>query len=100
MTGWNKRLEPVRERTAAAAMAPWTLHDLRRTMRTGLGRLGIDGVIAELLINHAVSDELAQIYDRGDYWEMRGKAASRWADHVMHLVKAGDKVVPLGISRC
>jgi integrase len=82
MTGWSKRLPRVYARTEAAGMAPWTLHDCRRTMRTGLGRLGVDRVIAELLLNHAVSDELAAIYDRGDYWRKRVKAAARWAAHV------------------
>jgi hypothetical protein len=57
-------------------------------MRTGLGRLGVDRVVAKLLLNHAVSDELAQIYDRGDYWKLRVEAATRWADHVLDLVEA------------
>src|SRR5262249_15949172 len=34
------------------ALAPWRLHDLRRTMRTGLGKLGVAPHIAELCINH------------------------------------------------
>ena len=76
MSGWSKRLPPIYEATAAAGMAHWTLHDLRRTMRTGLGNLGVDRVVAELLLNHAVSDELAQIYDRGEYWQARVKAAA------------------------
>jgi hypothetical protein len=69
------------------------LHDLRRTARTGLGRLGVDRVVAELLIDHAISDELAAIYDRGDYWHLRVEAAQRWADHVMGPIEAADKVV-------
>ena len=81
-------------------MTPWTPHDLRRTLRTGLGRLGVDRVIAELLLNHAVSDELTAIYDRGDYWRARVEAAGRWADHVMRLVNgARDKVVKLPTQR-
>jgi integrase len=95
MTGWSKRLPAVYKLTAAAGMAPWSPHDLRRTVRTGLGRLGVDRVVAELLIDHAVSDELAAIYDRGDYWHLRVEAAQRWADHVMGSVEGGDKVVPL-----
>jgi integrase len=100
MTGWSKRLPFLYERTTAAGMAPWTLHDLRRTMRTGLGRLGVDRVVAELLLNHAVSDELAQIYDRGDYWKLRVKAAARWADRVIGLAPSpGKKVVWLAIRK-
>src|SRR5262249_35450986 len=31
---------------------PWTLHDLRRTVRTGLGMLGVAPHIAEAVLNH------------------------------------------------
>jgi integrase len=82
MSGWSKRLTPLYRATSAAGMPHFTIHDLRRTMRTGLGQLGVDRVVAELLLNHAVSDELTQIYDRADYWQQRVDAAGRWADHV------------------
>jgi integrase len=96
MTGWSKRLPAVYKLTEAADMEHWTLHDLRRTVRTGLGKLGVDRVIAELLLNHAISDELTAIYDRADYWQQRVEAAQRWADHIMGAIKAGaDKVVAL-----
>jgi len=95
MTGWSKRLPALYKLTAKAEMPRWTLHDLRRTVRTGLGRLGVDRVVAELLIDHAISDELAAIYDRGDYWHLRVEAAGRWADHVMGAIEAVDQVVSL-----
>jgi hypothetical protein len=46
-------------------------------------------VIAKLLLNHAVSDELTAIYDHGDYWRARVEAAGCWADHVMGSVEGG-----------
>jgi integrase len=96
MTGWSKRLPPIYAATAAAGMAPWTPHDCRRTMRTGLGQLGVDRVVAELLLDHAVSDELAKIYDRGEYWHLRVEASARWATHVMGLIEGdGAAVVPI-----
>jgi integrase len=95
MTGWNARLRPVYDQTAARGMAPWMPHDLRRTVRTGLGRLGVEPVVAELLLNHAVSDELIAIYDRGEYWQQRAEAAAHWADYVTGTVEGGDTVVPL-----
>jgi integrase len=88
MAGWAKRLRPVREATAAAGMAPWTPHDLRRTMRSGLSALGVDATTAELMLNHAVNDELAQAYDRHDYWRRRVDTAGRWAEHVLGLVES------------
>jgi integrase len=96
MTGWSKRLPAVYKLTTAVGMERWTLHDLRRTVRTGLGKLGVDRLIAELLLNHAISDELTAIYDRAEYWQQRTEAAQRWADHVTSTIKdADDKVQPL-----
>lgn len=82
MTGWSKRLPDAYAATENEGVAPWTPHDLRRTVRTGLGRLGVEPVIAELLLDHAISDDLARIYDRGAYWEKRVEASQAWADHV------------------
>lgn len=96
MAGWSKRLPSVYRRTAKAGMKPWAPHDLRRTMRTGLGALGVEPVISELLLNHAVSDDLAKLYDRGEYWKQRADAAQQWADHVLGAVQRGvDNVVRL-----
>jgi hypothetical protein len=41
---------------------PWTLHDLRRTVRTGLGMLGIAPHIAEAVLNHLPA-KLIRTYD-------------------------------------
>lgn len=49
-------------------IAPWTLHDLRRTYRTNLGRLRVAPHIAERLVNHvAVQNEVEAIYDVWTY---------------------------------
>jgi integrase len=100
IAGWSKRLPPVYKATAAAGMAPWSLHDCRRSMRTGLGRLGVDRTVSELLLNHAISDELTAIYDRAEYWQQRVEAAARWANHVMGQIEGdGAAVVQLRATR-
>lgn len=86
MTGWSKRLPQAYAATSSEGVEKWTPHDLRRTMRTGLGKLGVEPVVAELLLDHAISDELARIYDRGSYWQARVDASQRWADHVFATV--------------
>ena len=55
-------------------------------MRTGLSRLGVDPTLSELMLNHAISDELRAIYDRAEYWQERVKAARKWAAHVAGAV--------------
>ena len=49
LQGWNKfKARLLRE----ADIGDWTIHDLRRTCRTLMSRLGVDEPIAELAIGH------------------------------------------------
>jgi integrase len=64
---------------------PWTLHDLRRTMRTGLSRLGIEERIAERCIGHA-KRKIVRIYDKEEHLTEQATAFARWAAHVEGLV--------------
>jgi hypothetical protein len=43
-----------------------TLHDLRRTVRTGLGKLGVQPHVAEAVLNH-LPPKLIRTYDRNAY---------------------------------
>ena len=78
-----------------APLLRWTLHDLRRTYRSGLGRLGVRPDIAELCIGHAKGGVLA-IYDRHTYSREIRAALALWAAHVEAIVTGGEaKVVVL-----
>lgn len=85
MTGFGARMREFRK--DHPEVRRFILHDLRRTMRTGLGSLGVDRTISELMLNHAIADDLEATYDRGEYWPERVAAAKRWADRVEALVK-------------
>lgn len=76
ISGWSKLLTKLRD--AAALGEPWTPHDLRRTFRTGLARLGAEDRIAELMINHRPRD-LQSIYDREPHLDTRERLAAIWA---------------------
>ena len=60
---------------------PWTVHDLRRTVRTGLGELGVQPHIAEAVINH-VPPKLIRTYDRNTYAAEKRDALDKWAAHL------------------
>jgi integrase len=76
-------------------LAPWTLHDLRRTMRTGLGRLGVAPHVAELVLNH-VKKGMTAVYDKYNYQGEIAAALALRADHVMAAVDGrATNVVPL-----
>lgn len=72
----------------AEAIASWTLHDLRRSLASGLARLGVQLPVIERILNH-VSGSFAGVvgvYQRHSFAdEMRG-ALDRWAAHLDRVV--------------
>lgn len=97
-SGWSAgklRIDAQIVLTSGKPIAPWTLHDLRRTLRTGMGRLGVAPHIAELVINH-VKGGVEAIYDRHRYQREIAAALALWGDHVRTVVDGGaPKVVSL-----
>jgi integrase len=71
-----------------AGIAAFTLHDLRRTCRTGLARLGIEPRIAERVLGHA-QPRIAATYDVHSYASEKRAALERWAAHLTSLTAAG-----------
>jgi hypothetical protein len=53
-TGWSscKVLLDERIKASGAKVAPWTNHDLRRTVATRMGELGIAPHVIEAVLNH------------------------------------------------
>lgn len=60
---------------------PWTVHDLRRTVATGLARLGCPRVVQDRILNH-VDNSIAAIYDRHSYDAEARTWLQKWADHM------------------
>jgi integrase len=87
---------------AKANIAPWCWHDLRRTVRTGLARLGVDRLHAARALNHVSGQSrLERTYDTHDYEAETLAALRRWQAHVASLVMPapGAEIVPLRRSR-
>jgi integrase len=78
--------------TAAAgkALVPWRLHDIRRTVRTRLGKLGVLPHVAELVLNHAGHKSgIGGVYDHHDYEPEITAALAKWEAHLMAIVNPG-----------
>jgi integrase len=60
------------------------LHDLRRTLRTGLAELGVSFEVAERVLNHAMPG-LQAVYNRYNYMAEKRTALALWAEHVLAL---------------
>ena len=69
-------------------VAPWRFHDLRRTMRTGLGGLPVPSNVAELCIGHA-QPGLHKVYDRHGYRDEKRRAFDLWAACLLLIVQPG-----------
>jgi integrase len=69
-------------------LPPWVLHDLRRTVATGMAKLGISLPVIEKVLNHASGSfaGIVGIYQRHDYADEKRKALDMWASHVSELV--------------
>ncbi len=63
----------------------WSAHDLRKFCRGRWLVIGIDSVIAELLLNHKLTD-LQQTYLQEDPTPKKREALTRWAEH-LHAIK-------------
>jgi integrase len=82
-SGWSKSKAEFDE--VVKIKENWTLHDLRRTVRTGLGKLGIQPHIAEAALNH-LPPKLIRTYDRNTYAAEKKAALDQWASHLMVVV--------------
>lgn len=71
-------------RFKAQGIAAFTLHDLRRTCRTGLSRLKVEPHIAERVLNH-MQPGVAGVYDRFAYLDEKRTALEKWAAHLEAL---------------
>jgi hypothetical protein len=75
-SGWSKCKKALEK---LANIAPWTLHDLRRTFRTNLGRLKVRPDIAERLVNHiSARTEMEETYDLYNYLPETRDAMAKW----------------------
>jgi len=72
-----------------AGVHGWTVHDLRRTVATGLQRLGIRLEVTEATLNHTSGSRggIVGIYQRHEYAAEKQAALQQWADHVDRLVR-------------
>lgn len=81
MSGWNKMLA----RLVKDSGVKFTLHDLRRSFRTGLSQIGIDTETAELALGHA-REHLVEIYDRTNGSARVRAAFHAWSWHIESLI--------------
>jgi integrase len=80
ISGWSKALNAIRR----ASEARFTPHDLRRTCRTLMSRLGVDRDTAEFAIGHK-RQGLEGIYNLDEAWQLRCDAFAKVSDYITRL---------------
>ena len=89
----------IAEHRGGAALAPWTIHDLRRTCATEMARLGVPRLIIGKVLNHA-DRTVTGIYDRYAYLREKGHALESWAQYLGNLIQSpGTNIVALATTR-
>ncbi len=99
-TGWTvcQDLLDARIKAAGASVAPWTRHDLRRSVATSMAELGVQPHVIEAALNHVSGHKagVAGIYNRAAYEPEKRQALTLWAERLLALVEGRkSKIVPL-----
>jgi integrase len=72
-------------REASTPPEPWNVHDIRRSVATGLQRLGVRLEVTEAVLNHVSGSRggIAGVYQRHDWAAEKRAALDAWASHVL-----------------
>jgi integrase len=70
-----------------SGVSSWTLHDLRRTVVSGMARLGVAPHVADKILNHqsGTISGVAAVYQRHEFLVERKQALRLWGEHVQAL---------------
>lgn len=81
----KRRLDESMKEELGDRFVPWRLHDLRRTLATGLQRLGVRFEVTEAVLNHVSGSRgsIAGVYQRYNWADEKRLALNAWATHVL-----------------
>lgn len=88
ISGFSKAKARLDRYLAAASdrdMAPWVVHDLRRSMATHMERLGVEPHVIEVCLGHVLKG-VAGTYRKYAYLPEKTLALQTWADELLATV--------------
>jgi integrase len=95
-TGWDRCKKDLNARLADKVGA-FRVHDLRRSVATGMANLGVEPHIIEAVLNHYSGHRrgVAGDYNRAKYARQIRSALALWDDQLQSIISGGKhKVVP------
>jgi len=99
ISGFSKmkaQLDAMLAADGGSAIAPFIIHDIRRSLRTNLSTLGVEHFVAERVIGHAMPG-VSGVYDVGAHIDQKRAALQRHEDWLLALVEPREtsNVVPI-----
>jgi integrase len=87
--------DPIRAKSAMRAvlrlrsgvgLANIGTHDLRRTLATGLGDMGVPDEVIERVLNHAPRTVTGRHYNHAKHFEAMRQALEAWEKHLLAII--------------
>lgn len=101
-SGWSNCKEALDKRITEMAgkpLAPWRVHDLRRSFSSHCAAIGIQPHIVEVILGHVSTGPrsgVQGVYNRHSYLAEQATALDRWAEHLVSAVEGRlSNVTPL-----
>jgi integrase len=92
VSGWSKTRDRLRDR--AKLDEPWTLHDIRRSVSTGMNERGSEPHIVEAVLGHKVKG-VAGVYNRAKHEAAKRTALEAWGAHLSAVIEGSKRGVVL-----
>jgi integrase len=75
----------------------WRIHDLRRTVVTGMARLGVPPHVADKILNHqsGTISGVAAVYQKHEFLAERKVALEQWGRHVSDVIASSSQSSPV-----
>ena len=89
----DQRADALGEERELVFLAPWRLHDIRRTGTTQMQALGVPIEVTEKVINHTSGETagIRGVYNLHAYTDEKRKALEAWSEFLSRLIEgAGD----------
>ncbi|WIW43847.1 integrase arm-type DNA-binding domain-containing protein [Bradyrhizobium sp. 62B] len=91
VSGFSKlkpRLDEMMREELGDAFRPWRIHDIRRTVGTGMASIRVPPHVVEAVLNHVSGfrSGVAGVYNVYEYEDEKREALERWASHLDRLV--------------
>jgi integrase len=85
ISGWSRAKHQI---DSVLQIDAWRIHDLRRTVATGLQKLGVALVVIEAVLGHTSGSRsgVVGVYQRHSFDAEKRAALEAWGAHVMALV--------------